>query len=122
MRNQEIEVSKQIEALDYEEKLKKTSEYIGRCFIEKSELDDDIVDCFYCFKVRGAGRELESVNVLYYIDADDKNSFVDVKLSQSFNPVRHSEDVADYIEITKEEFDAYYNNAINILNKKVNGR
>lgn len=106
LRNQEKEIRKELDKLDYEKRFEDSKKYLGKCYIEKTEIKSDYVHCIYVYSIDEDSCDLKSLCAHYYGDLDD--TYFGIEYDSHFNPKKWKEE-DKWIEITKDEFMEHYN-------------
>lgn len=106
IRNQEKEIRKELDKLDYEKRFEDSKKYLGKCYIEKTEIKSDYVRCIYVYSIDKDSCDTKSLCVHYYGDLND--SYFGIEYDSHFNPKKWGEE-DKWIEITKDDFMEHYN-------------
>lgn len=102
---QEREISKQIAAIDHNEKMAKAQQYLGKCFRRNSDYGGDNIymESIYVYDVNESC-QLESLVCGYWIN---NNVGFECDYYGQFDPEGYDDD-RDYTPITRDEFDEHY--------------
>ncbi len=104
LQEQESQVRKQLNALDYEDKIKHEKQYEGKYFKEVYQNDSEYVRCLFVHSTDINSCEPKSISVYYY---RDHNDHFQIEFYSLFDPKKYGEE-EKWIEIKKEEFDKHY--------------
>ena len=110
IKKQEEEVRKQIEELDYNEKLKDASQYEGKYFkeVDKHNKENKYVRCLFIYSTDKERCEPMSLLIGYWKDND--KSYFNIEYYGHFHPGKWDDDDREkWIEISKEEYTQHYN-------------
>jgi hypothetical protein len=107
IRKQEEEISKQIDAIDYEERLNDAKQYEGRYFKDVSTNNKEYIRCLFVYGTDEKNCTPNSLCVNYWENNEEYH--FKIEDYDYFRPKHFDEDIDKWIEISKEEFQQHYN-------------
>ncbi len=108
---EEKEIRKELNALDYQLRLNEANELKGKFFKQIEVLYEELVQCFFVYSVNKESCAPESISVRY---VTNQRGTCSIEHTSSFYPKKWG-DEKDYIEITKQEFDNVYSEALKLI-------
>lgn len=107
-----LEIRKEINALDFEQKIKESEVYLNKYFLEICKgVNDKYIHIVFVYGI-DENCEPKSIRCSYLVDNVD---FFQLENSTTFNPKKW-DDEDNFIEISKEEFYKHYE----IIKEKIN--
>ncbi len=110
--NQQQEIRKELDAIDYEERFAEANQYVGKFFREIYKTNDEYFRCFYVYDIDKVECRTKTLEISYYANQDE---FYSIEYYNHFHPKNHDEE-DKYEVITEEEFKKHYNEILRRIN------
>jgi hypothetical protein len=107
IREQEKEIRKQLDAVDYEEKFNDAKQYEGRYFKEANDHHKGSIRCLFVYATEKTNCTPMSLCVSYW--EENETSYFDIEYYGHFHPRNWDGDVDKWVEIDKDEYLRHYN-------------
>jgi len=106
IREQEKEIRKQLDAVDYEERFNDAKQYEGRYFKEVNDYHKERVRCLFVYSTDKERCEPMALCVGYWIG--NETSYFEIEYYGHFYPKKWDDDIDKWVEIRKEEYQQHY--------------
>lgn len=105
------EIRKELSAVDHETRFKKQSIFVGKYFqqLESNEINSKYITIFYVYGIHDENCNLQAIRANYTLE---DHEFFGIEDALHFDPTPQEKDFYEYKEITKEEFQTHYAQAI----------
>ena len=114
---EEKQLRKQLDALDYYERLAAAAEYVGKYFMEANRFPDENIRCVYVYGTDPRSCETKSIQISYW---KDQNDYFEIQYSSLFDPKKWEEE-DKWEMITKSEFECHYYEVMKRINSAIIG-
>ncbi len=109
IREQEKEIRKQLDAVDYEERFNNAKQYEGRYFKEVNDHHKESVRCLFVYATDIENCNPMALCVSYWVG--NETSYFEIEYYGHFHPKKWDDDIDKWIEISKEEYQQHYEEA-----------
>ncbi len=106
IREQEKELRKQLDAVDYDERFKDAKQYEGRYFKEVNDHHKESVRCLFIYDTDKESCRPMALCVSYWIG--NETAYFEIGYYGHFHPKQWEDDVDKWVEVSKEEFEHHY--------------
>ena len=115
LKEQEKEIRKQLDLVDYEEKFNDAKQYEGRYFKEANEHHEGCVRCVFVYAVDKTNCTPMSLCVNYWIGQE---TYFEIEYYGQFHP-RNWDEEDNWVEIDRNEFLQHFNEAQRLISLAV---
>ncbi len=114
LRDQAKEVKKELDDLDYTDRLANAIVYRGKYYKEIQKYHDEYFRGVYVYNIDLETCECKGMEISYWSNKDD---WFSIQNEHDFKVRGYDDDEDTWIEITKEEFDNHYSQVHSRINK-----
>jgi hypothetical protein len=106
LRNQEKAIRKELDSLDYSERLSAAKKYVGKYFRDYDGRDKEYVRCLFVHGIDTESCDPMCILVSYYDNI--QSQYFTIESYSHFNPEKWEEHGDKWIEIKEEEYIKHY--------------